>query len=58
MTIPEASQLVLQAGGQAENGNVYVLNMGDLTKIVDLATDHLKEELYPYLELSPHCYKR
>lgn len=39
MTIPEAVQLVLQAGGLKDNGNVYVLDMGDPVKIVDLARD-------------------
>lgn len=42
MTIPEASQLVLQAAGQAENGCVYVLDMGEPVKIVDLARDLIK----------------
>lgn len=39
MTIPEASQLVIQAGALNENGNVYVLDMGEPVKIVDLAKD-------------------
>ena len=39
MTIPEAAQLVLQAGSLAENGNVYLLDMGQPVKIVDLARD-------------------
>ena len=39
MTIPEASRLVLQAGGQAQNGVVYVLDMGEPVKITDLAKD-------------------
>jgi FlaA1/EpsC-like NDP-sugar epimerase len=39
MTIPEASQLVLQAGLLGESGEVYVLDMGDPVKILDLATD-------------------
>ena len=42
MTIPEASQLVLQAGGLAENGAVYVLDMGKPVKIVDLAKDLIR----------------
>lgn len=37
MTIPEASQLVIQAGGLAEGGDVFVLDMGQPSKIVDLA---------------------
>lgn len=39
MTIPEASQLVLQAGGLGDNGSVYVLDMGQPVRIVDLARD-------------------
>jgi FlaA1/EpsC-like NDP-sugar epimerase len=39
MTIPEAVQLVLQAGGLGENGNVYVLDMGEPVRIIDLARD-------------------
>jgi len=39
MTIPEAARLVLQAGGLAVNNNVYVLDMGQPVKIVDLARD-------------------
>jgi FlaA1/EpsC-like NDP-sugar epimerase len=42
MTIPEASQLVLQAGGIASNGAVYVLDMGEPVKIVDLAKDVIR----------------
>ena len=42
MTIPEAAQLVLQAGGLGDNGAVYVLDMGDPVKIVDLARDLIK----------------
>lgn len=38
MTIPEACQLVLQAGINADQGEVYVLDMGEPVKIVDLAT--------------------
>lgn len=39
MTIPEASQLVLQAGAMAQGGEVFVLDMGEPVKIVDLARD-------------------
>jgi FlaA1/EpsC-like NDP-sugar epimerase len=39
MTIPEASQLVIQAGSLGENGAVYVLDMGTQVRIVDLARD-------------------
>ena len=37
MTIPEAAQLVLQAGGLAKSGAIYVLDMGEPVKIIDLA---------------------
>ena len=37
MTIPEASQLVIQAGAMAKGGDVFVLDMGQPVKIVDLA---------------------
>jgi FlaA1/EpsC-like NDP-sugar epimerase len=37
MTIPEAVQLVMQAGTMAEGGEVFVLDMGDPVKIIDLA---------------------
>ena len=38
MTIPEAAQLVIQAGAMGERGEVFVLDMGEPVKIVDLAT--------------------
>ena len=37
MTIPEAAQLVLQAGAMARGGDVFVLDMGDPVRIIDLA---------------------
>ena len=37
MTIPEAVQLIVQAGAMAERGQVYVLDMGEPVRIVDLA---------------------
>ena len=38
MTITEAAQLVLQAGGLAKSGSIYVLDMGEPVRIMDLAT--------------------
>ena len=37
MTIPEAARLVIQAGGLGKGGEIYVLDMGEPVKIVDLA---------------------
>ncbi len=37
MTIPEASRLVIQAGGMANGGEIFILDMGEPVKIVDLA---------------------
>ena len=37
MTIPEAAQLVIQAGSMGENGDIFVLDMGQSIKIIDLA---------------------
>ncbi len=42
MTIPEASQLVLQASAMGEGGEIFVLNMGEQVKIVDLAKDMIR----------------
>lgn len=42
MTIPEASRLVIQAGALAEGGEVFVLDMGEPVKIVDLARNMIK----------------
>ncbi|MBN2447420.1 MAG: polysaccharide biosynthesis protein [Phycisphaerae bacterium] len=39
MTIPEAAQLVLQAASMGKGGEIFVLDMGDPVKIVDLARD-------------------
>ena len=42
MTIPEASQLVIQAGAMGQGGEIFVLDMGDPVRIVDLATDMVR----------------
>ncbi|ABN62359.1 nucleoside-diphosphate sugar epimerase/dehydratase [Shewanella baltica] len=54
MTIPEASQLVIQAGAMGKGGDVFVLDMGKAVKIVDLAAKmirlsgfEVKDELNP-----------
>lgn len=39
MTIPEAAQLVIQAGAMAKGGEIFVLDMGKPVKIADLARD-------------------
>ncbi|MCB2016707.1 MAG: polysaccharide biosynthesis protein [Hydrogenophaga sp.] len=49
MTIPEAAQLVIQAGAMAKGGDVFVLDMGDPVKIYDLAKR--------MIELSGLCVK-
>ncbi len=42
MTIPEASQLVLQSGAMAKNGELFVLDMGQPIKIMDLAENMIR----------------
>jgi FlaA1/EpsC-like NDP-sugar epimerase len=59
MTIPEASQLVIQAGAMGKGGDVFVLDMGDPVKISDLATQMIrltgltvKDKLHPDGDIS------
>src|SRR5262249_46201446 len=42
MSIPEASQLVLQAGLMGEGGQIFVLDMGEPVRILDLARDMIR----------------
>jgi FlaA1/EpsC-like NDP-sugar epimerase len=42
MTIPEAAQLVLQAGTMGQGGEIFVLDMGEPVRIVDLAADVIR----------------
>jgi FlaA1/EpsC-like NDP-sugar epimerase len=42
MTIPEAVQLVLQAGAQGQGGELFMLDMGEPVRIVDLARDMIR----------------
>ena len=48
MTIPEASSLVLKAGGVGHNGGLYILDMGEPIKILDLARQMIR--FYGYRE--------
>ena len=55
MTIPEAAQLVIQAGAMATGGEVFVLDMGEPVKIFDLAVNMIylsgllvKDEMHPH----------
>lgn len=49
MTIPEAAELVIQAGAMAKGGDVFLLDMGQPVKILDLAIDMVRMHgLIPY----------
>jgi len=50
MTIPEACQLVLEAGAMGEGGEIYVFDMGDSIKIFDLAVNMIQLSGYKYPE--------
>lgn len=52
MTIPEATQLVLQAGYYADNGEIFVLDMGEPVRILDLAENLIRlSGLTPYKDI-------
>ena len=52
MTIPEASQLVLQAGAMGKGGEVFLLDMGEPVKIIDLARNMIRlSGLEPYKDI-------
>lgn len=52
MTIPEAAQLVLQAGYYADSGEIFVLDMGEPVKIIDLAEKLIRlSGLEPYQDI-------
>lgn len=52
MTIPEASQLVIQAGALGKGGEIFVLDMGEPVRILDLAEDMIRlSGLTPYEDI-------
>lgn len=56
MTIPEAVSLVLQAGAYAKGGQIFVLDMGELVKIYDLAYNLIKlSGLEPNVDIEIKC---
>ncbi|MCB1156798.1 MAG: polysaccharide biosynthesis protein [Leptospiraceae bacterium] len=52
MTIPEASQLVIQAGAMGERGEIFLLDMGEPVKILELAEEMIRlSGLQPYKDI-------
>jgi len=52
MTIPEASQLVLEAGAMAKGGEIFILDMGEPIRIINLAEDLIRlSGLIPYEDI-------
>lgn len=52
MTIPEASQLVLESGAMAKNGELFVLDMGKPVKIIELAENMIRlSGMTPYTDI-------
>lgn len=52
MTIPEAAQLVLQAGSMGQRGEIFILDMGEAVRIVDLAEEMIRlSGLKPYIDI-------
>ena len=52
MTIPEACQLVLEAGAMGNGGEIFIFDMGKAVKIIDLATKIIKLAGYePYKDI-------
>jgi len=52
MSIPEAAQLILQAGAMGEGGEIFILDMGRAVRIVDLAQDLIRLHGYePYRDI-------